>query len=1199
MKKLFWILSQLLCTTFLLGAIQEGDAYFQTRNANAAGVIDDTNYPVIAAPDKVSATTNLPKPYRVRAWMGGAMLWATGQKETNALDGYFVARDVPASNIWPAEIFQQAAVIADPIILTYSEPPALTPSGHSARGINITLPYPYLKPDAAYGPACQAASSTWATAPLTVETDPVPMILIYPSNSAPTDGVKSDDTIWGPTAMLVDRMGDYDTDLIYQDPSDPYVKTSFSNTTGQGKYIKSTVIQGSPYVFFECRGVEFIVISNRLTTSASPAITGLLAPATAATALSGTTAISYSRFGGNQVDPGQFSETDTLNPISEQDNFTTFALYFKNDLGITYVNGTATSEPQNSYLQFPNTTSKFYFVLAGIPTIFGYPKTGDTYAATIAMAGNDVDAYAEELGKYAFNYVTNTQVSYTVTDQTFLDTTYTSSFGHPYGTASTVVADASDTVMCLMPHHYQPQTFDTGLSPAVLSGTTDFSPTNAGNLIYWSVRGDLKAILGSAFTTKYVFSNFLPTMPPPFWTDCVQLLKPSKQVTIGQLLFDSIDNEYINNLTDANFAPWDTAYFTQNKGIYDVGKSLAKAGKQLGLVLQYLQGLEDNASGSDTFNKFFYTGTDLTNFMDCSSYAKGTCPASPTSTPQDVLYEQQYNNQAGKIDRPGAFNPQSFTKPVKQRIPALQDALSSSVMGDPKTNPPISGVTGAISHYFGSKPYQTTGGYNLSHFAYYDTLAHMVMLYPSAGTPPAASKDPTTPTVVTPWPSRVSGPANLPNHYGPGIVLESFGVANAFNDHHYQYGYWIMAAALATLYDGAWETTPNGGSGFGTQGKYGGAIDQLVQDIAYLQKSTSGGPDIGFYKNPSMTFAQLNFFDQWAGHGWADGLQATIAGGNSGHNENSIGEALQAYASIVLWGMATGRKDVLDLGIYLYTTCAYAMDAYFFDKNLNLSKSSTFFNPTVTKTGDPNYTLGNAYIDYTIHSGGGTPTSSGTPKISQGVLNYSADFGQTPENVKLITAFPCGSWSLVFGRNKDYLEAWNSSMDTAAFVATIPAGITTNNACWTINFDGNMNMLRMLGGNTIAFGQTDLTGSAPTPLDFMLDVFTQWGPCPPWGANGGSFVDPTQSINETLHFMHIIDHYGTPDWKVYGRGAADGDALLFTAAFKKGGTTTAFAFNPTLSSVDVQFYKVLDMTTIGSSFTVKPKRWASVTFPSP
>ncbi len=262
-----------------------------------------------------------------------------------------------------------------------------------------------------------------------------------------------------------------------------------------------------------------------------------------------------------------------------------------------------------------------------------------------------------------------------------------------------------------------------------------------------------------------------------------------------------------------------------------------------------------------------------------------------------------------------------------------------------------------------------------------------------------------------------------------GIVWESFGVANAFNDHHYQMGYWISAAALAAMYDGAWKTTPDAGKDWGSAANYGQAIDQLVKDICFNKENN--GTDLSFFNNPSMSFAKLNFFDQWAGHGWADGLQATIAGGNSGHNENSVGEALQGYASIVLWGMATGRKDIVDLGIYLFSTASYAMDSYFFDKNLNLKKgqaATTAFVPVTTKTGDALYPTGTAFIDTTIHStSGGMPTSSGTPKLAQAITNYSSDFGQTPENIKLITAFPCTAWSLVFGRNEAYLNAWNAS----------------------------------------------------------------------------------------------------------------------------------------------------------------------------
>ncbi len=1170
-------ISIVVCAMFLVrlyaAPIQSGQAYFQTENINAVNnQPDGTYYPQLAAPDKVSVTTTTQNPdapvapYRLHSWLGGAVLWATGKEETNPSDGYFVARNVPPSNTWPAELFQQSPVIADPLILQYLEPPNQAGSDATTRGINLCFPFPYYAPDASYDPACQAANDQWKTAPLLLQTDSQKNLLMFPADTAPVDG-QAQGSMWSPDSILVDRQGDWDVDLIFQNPQNPYIKTPFSNANGQGEYIKMTIAQGSPYVFVECRGFEYLGISNRIVGDGS---SGLVAPATAAAAVPGVSKVDYARFGGNQNNPAIFSEGSTLNPPGMQDNFTTWAVYFKNDVGITFVPGTSTTQPQNSYLQFPNTTQKYYLIFAGIPTIFAYPALSKTYAQAIAEAGNDVDAYAKELGKYAFNFLTDTVISYSVTQNTFCETTFKTTLENPYDDTSMVATQS--TVMCLQPHQYQDQLFAPALTPTVLDldGSTDFASTatTVTNLFYWSVRGNLKPILGDSFKTNYIFSNFVPGMPPPFWTDMVST--SAGPFTIGQLLFDNIDNEYINNLASKAFAPWNTGYYSNDKGIYDVGKSIASAAKQTSLLLNFVQGMQDNAPMAAPFHEFFYT----------------------------TLIEQQYNNVVALPNRPGAFNaPES-----KPRLQAVQDGLESSLVGT--TKPMLAGVQGAFSHYFRKVPVVTKGKapfafYNLSHYAYYDPIGHMVMLYPSAG------QTQTPGTTPTPWPSRQQ---TLPIHdvlgevggqvkvlgQSIGLVWESFGVANAFNDHHYQYGYWVSAAALAGVYDGAWNTTPDDGKSWAHETNYGQAVDQLVQDICY--NKSNNGTDLSFYKNAMMSFAKLNFFDQWAGHGWADGIQATIAGGNAGHNENSVGEALQAYASIILWGMTTGRRDIADLGIYLYTTASYAMDSYFFDKNLNLKKGqapTTSFVPVTTKMGDATYPAGTAFIDTTIHSeSGGMPISSGTPKIAQATINYSSDFGQTPENVKVINAFPCSAWTLVYGRNKDYLSAWNGSMDTTEFTDTIPAGITTNDACWKINFDANMNMLRMLSDSTIAFGQTDLSGTAPTPYQFMLDVFTMFGPTPPWGALGGAFADPSQSINEVLHFMHIIDYYGTPDWTVYGYGKDDNNALIFTAAFTKGGTTTFFAFNPTLSDMMVEFADI-DTKMAITSFEVKAKRWAS------
>lgn len=190
---LFVILSLLLFSTQTIFStpIKSGEAFFQTQNIDAlTRKTDSTYYPPLAAPNKVSVTTrtqnpNAPvPPYRLHSWLGGAMLWATGKKEENSNDGYFVARNVPPSNSWPAELFKQAPLIADPLILEYLEPPNQEGSDPTTRGINLCFPFPYYNLDAPYDPVCQAADDTWKTTPLFLQTDSQKNILIFPTNTA-------------------------------------------------------------------------------------------------------------------------------------------------------------------------------------------------------------------------------------------------------------------------------------------------------------------------------------------------------------------------------------------------------------------------------------------------------------------------------------------------------------------------------------------------------------------------------------------------------------------------------------------------------------------------------------------------------------------------------------------------------------------------------------------------------------------------------------------------------------------------------------------------------------------------------------------------------------------------------------------------------------------------------------------------------
>ena len=124
------------------------------------------------------------------------------------------------------------------------------------------------------------------------------------------------------------------------------------------------------------------------------------------------------------------------------------------------------------------------------------------------------------------------------------------------------------------------------------------------------------------------------------------------------------------------------------------------------------------------------------------------------------------------------------------------------------------------------------------------------------------------------------------------------------NDHHFHYGYWIHAMADIALRDPAWAA----------KDKWGGMVDVLIADIA---TSKRGGADFPFLRN----------FDVYEGHSWASGVGL----GQSGNNQESSSEAINAWAGLILWAEATGNHELRDLGIYLYATEIESINNYWFD----------------------------------------------------------------------------------------------------------------------------------------------------------------------------------------------------------------------------------------------------------------------------
>lgn len=133
---------------------------------------------------------------------------------------------------------------------------------------------------------------------------------------------------------------------------------------------------------------------------------------------------------------------------------------------------------------------------------------------------------------------------------------------------------------------------------------------------------------------------------------------------------------------------------------------------------------------------------------------------------------------------------------------------------------------------------------------------------------------------------------------------EEYFAVKQMNDHHFHYGYWIRAVAEIALRDPAWAA----------RGRWGDMVDLLIKDIAYPER---GKPEFPFLRN----------FDPYEGHSWASGIGL----GESGNNQESSSEALNAWTGLILWGEVQSDPALRDLGIWLLVTETEAVKHYWFD----------------------------------------------------------------------------------------------------------------------------------------------------------------------------------------------------------------------------------------------------------------------------
>jgi endo-1,3(4)-beta-glucanase len=131
-------------------------------------------------------------------------------------------------------------------------------------------------------------------------------------------------------------------------------------------------------------------------------------------------------------------------------------------------------------------------------------------------------------------------------------------------------------------------------------------------------------------------------------------------------------------------------------------------------------------------------------------------------------------------------------------------------------------------------------------------------------------------------------------------VPAEFG-SNDYNDHHFQYGYLVRAAAVLAAADPAFAKA------------YGRVVDLVVRD--YL----GGAGDASVTGLPPY-----RVFNAYLGHSAASGY-ALFADGN---NQESSSEAVAAWEAVVRWGLVRGQPELVQAGVTRYAVEAATARSY-------------------------------------------------------------------------------------------------------------------------------------------------------------------------------------------------------------------------------------------------------------------------------
>lgn len=865
------------------------------------------------------------------------------------------------------------------------------------------------------------------------------------------------------------------------------------------------------------------------------------------------------------------------------------------------------------YLTFMHPEQDNYFVIAGLPSQVANQYSGEDFNLNLAQP------WAEALGQYAFNFVTDTHVNYYVgedkekkaTAPNALKTYYTWKLKQQ-GPVSAI----NTSVMLLQPHHYA--SFCDGQGKSVLDNPANFLEFGSGQAAksnkYWIARGKLEALVGSEFSTTYIYPNLLPYLPYFNLHDFkTSSNNPQCDYNMAEMAAAMSGYDWVAEFPDSSGDPQDGPATTSmaNSNImqdsYNAVKGFLKSAKLISLLLQMAK-------------SHYFDDANVMELID------GTSELLKGRSIYSVGNRYISENDSETFTPGGALH---------DFIQHLMEAYTYYFNFNPQY----------VAKNFEDPAQKTNLLAKTYYYSYYDSANHHLFVYPAAGNGSSG------------WPTNVST---------AGLRYDGYGTVSMLNDHAYTYGYLIAAAGILgiALKDPALEKLTYQPFNLATYAmdlakpvcskqeweawsswvsNWTPIIDQLVMDIAY-------DPDIneeGGYQNlPGLTYPKMEYIDLWSGAGWTDGF--LISGSLQGHNVNSPWEQMQAWAGIILWGHATERPQIVNLGIYLYTMGFYGLEAYHYNAiktyipesigsdygayDTYLPKATNDFYSAFDMSWKGTYTpLANAQQAFIGKTMWDTMMSDKSPHQTahvtyfyQGNVRVDTTYWNSPVGLQMTSIYPHNPYIMALSRNQSYMSDWAAAIqfqnNRSSYKVPYP---TTCNLLYaqlnlnfsvsatdcskeyqtTSNLEGAIIPIPYAAGNEGNYGPT--SGEKPTNPEhnaFNYLIFDKqktpyqwfWEKCsglntglkqdqgdPPWisamrGETLSMYLSSDKSAAETLLYFYHYSCYGTPDFSVYAdaKPLVSSTAIIqpMTMAWCKQGIRSFIAYNSNPVDVVVSFY---------------------------